>query len=67
MGDADLRAAVRAGLVLWAVEGLGGVELESPFLRYDPDLDRRERGKLVIAALRDLPAPAPKKNRSRLP
>lgn len=53
-GCADLRAAVRRGLLLLDVEGLGGVELTGKVLRYDPALSFVERGKLVLAILRTL-------------
>lgn len=54
--EADLRRAVACGLLLWPVRGLGAVELEKRLLRFDPDMDAIERGKRVLAILRELDA-----------
>lgn len=53
--DADLRLAVRRGLLLMRVAGLPeGVELVGRVLQFDPALSSVERGKRVLAILRGL-------------
>lgn len=53
--DADLRAAVRRGLVLLRVPELdGGASLRGRVLRFDPDLPSAERARAVLAILRAL-------------
>jgi hypothetical protein len=52
MRDVDLRRAEARGWILWAVEGLGSVELVDGYLRYDPALSSRVRGRLVLDLLR---------------